>query len=137
MKKFATFFFLLSIVILQVYGQHSVNDIKRHKGWYKITIEMDSHDTSIYTVTQCYPNGDEYPLNDNERRQLPLWVKVFCIGIFEEGLKGQMEMMTFDEDGIHMGLRGFTLIIDSSKSDEEILASLGQEMVDKYEHKKW
>jgi hypothetical protein len=125
------------MVILQIFGQHSVNDIKRYKGWYKINIGMDSDDNSIYTITQCYPNGDEYELNDYERRQLPLWVKVFCVGIFEEALKGQMESMTFNEDGIYMRIMGFTLMIDSSKSDDEILESLDQEMVNKYKYKNW
>ena len=138
MKKTAVFLiFLFTVMASQVYGQHKVNDIKMHNGWYKISVEMDSDGNSRYIVTQCYPNGDEYKLSDNERKQLPLWVKIFCIGMFDEILKEQMEEMTFNENGIFMRLMGFTLMIDSSKSDEEILELLGQKMVNKYKYRNW
>ena len=138
MKKTVAFLiFLSTVMVSQVYGQHRVNDIKKYNGWYKISIEMVSDGKSRYNVTQCYPNGDEYKISDSERKQLPLWVKIFCIGMFDEVLKGQMEEMTFNEDGIFMRITGFILMIDSSKSDEEILESLGQEMVNKYKYRDW
>ena len=132
--------FAISLIVLfvsQAHGQHSVNDIKQYNGWFKINIEVDTNDYIQYNIVQCYPNGDEYRLNDNERRNLPLFMKVFCIALSEEVLKGQMESMTFNEDGIFMRVMGFTFIIDFSKSDDEILESLGQEMVNKYKYRDW
>jgi ribulose bisphosphate carboxylase small subunit len=138
MKKTGCFIIVFSLMAMtQLYSQHRVNDIKQYKGWFKINIESDADDNIHYAITQCYPNGDEYVLNDNERKQLPLFMKVFCIGISEEVLKGQMESMTFNEDGIYMRVVGFTLMIDFSKSDDEILESLGGEMVNKYKYKSW
>jgi ribulose bisphosphate carboxylase small subunit len=138
MKKTIGFVALLFVLFIsQAYGQHRVNDIRQYKGWFKINIELDSNDNIQYNIAQCYPNGDEYKLNSNERRQLPLFMKIFCIGISEEVLKGQMESMTFSQDGIYMRMMGFTFIIDFSKSDDEILESLGQEMVNKYKYRNW
>jgi hypothetical protein len=73
-----------------------------YNGWYKINVELDLADKVRFIVTQCYPNGEEYVLSNNERRQLPLYLKVFCIGISEEVLKDRLASMTFDEDGIRM-----------------------------------
>jgi hypothetical protein len=92
---------------------------------------------SRYEVTQCYPDGDEYRLSDSERRAVPLWVKVFCIALFEEVLKGSMDAMSFNEDGIYMKIMGFTLMIDASKSDEEILALLESEVIAAYKDINW
>jgi len=137
MKKAAVFLiFLFAVTASQVYGQHKVNDIKRYNGWYKMNVEMDSNGNGRFNITQCYPNGEEFKLSDNERRQLPLWVKVFCMAIFDE-LKGQMEELTFNENGIFMKFIGFTLTMDSSKSDEEILELLGQDKVNKYRNRNW
>jgi hypothetical protein len=138
MKKTVVFIIVLfTVMVSQAYGQHRVNDIKRFDGWYKINIELDLDDNSRYTVTQCYPNGDEYKLSDRERRQLPIWVKIFCIAIFDEIFREQIENLTFDEGGIFMKVMGFTLMIDSSKSDEDILEMLGQEMVNEYKYVDW
>jgi hypothetical protein len=135
MKKVAFFIACLFSTVTQIYGQHKVNDIKDYNGWYKITIEIGSHDNAQYTVMQCYPNGDEYTLNDDERRQAPLYVKVFCIGMFEQLLKGQAEI--FDRGGIQMKLNGVTLIVNFIRSDEEILSELGEDVVDKYRYEEW
>jgi hypothetical protein len=138
MKKTAVVvLFLLSIKATQLYGQHRVNDLKEQNGWYKISVESDANGNSRYTVTQCYPGGDEYRLSDSERRALPVWVKVFCIALFEEVLKGSIDAMSFNEDGIYMKIMGFTLMIDASKSDEELLASMGPETVNHYQYLDW
>jgi len=138
MKKAVVFLIFFSIFITsQVYGQHKVNDIKRLNGWYKINVEIVSDGNGRFNVTQCYPNGDEFKLNDDERKQLPLWVKIFCLAMYDEILKAQMEELTFNENGILMKFIGFTLTIDSSKSEEEILELFGQDMVNKYRNKNW
>jgi hypothetical protein len=138
MKKAAVFSFLLFLMtISQVYGQHRVNDVKAYNGWYKIEIESDLEGNSRYSITQCYPNRDEYKLSDSERRQLPLWIKVFCIGMYEEILQGQAESMIFDDGGLRMQIQGFILRLDASRTDEEVLESLGQEMVDTFKDRDW
>jgi hypothetical protein len=138
MKKGVCFLIVLFLMaVSQGYGQHSVNDIAQYSGWYKINIELDSSDTIHYNITQCYPNGDEYVLNSSESRQLPLYVKIFCISISEEVLKGQMESMTFNEDGIYMRLVGYTIMIDFSETEDKILETLGEEIVNKYRYSDW
>ncbi|MDR0639622.1 MAG: hypothetical protein LBG27_12105 [Spirochaetaceae bacterium] len=138
MKKTAVVvIFLFSIKATCVYGQHRVNDIKNENGWYKISIESDANGHSRYTVTQCYPNGDEYLLSDNERKAAPLWVKVICIALFEEVLEGTMDNLSFAAEGIYVRMMGFILMIDSSKSDEEVLESFEPEQVAKYKDRDW
>jgi hypothetical protein len=136
-KKAVVFIGFAFLVVSQTYGQHEVNDVRKYNGWYKLNIEADAGGNSRYIITQCYPNGDEYVLSDAERKRLPLWIKVFCIGIYEEGLKGQMDQMTFSENGISMRIMGFTLMIDSERTDEEILEALGQTMVNRYKGSDW
>ncbi|MDR1127718.1 MAG: hypothetical protein LBL20_00255 [Treponema sp.] len=138
MKKIVYFVLVFStMAVFQAYGQHRVNDIKQYQGWYKINVETGPGDNVLYNITQCYPNGDEYVLNSSERQQLPLYIKVFCIAISEEILKEQMESMTFDEGGIFMRVIGFTFMMDFSKTEDEILESLGKEMVNTYKNKNW
>ncbi|GHV13265.1 hypothetical protein FACS189491_07980 [Spirochaetia bacterium] len=137
MKKTGCFIIVFFLTAMsQLYCQHRVNDIKQYNGWYKIAIESDMYGNIHYTITQCYPNGDEYVLDSNERKQLPLFMKVFCMGI-SEMLNGQMGGMTLDEDGIYMRVLGFIFMIDFSKSDDELLESLGADMVDKYKDMSW
>ncbi|MDR1353327.1 MAG: hypothetical protein LBK05_08605 [Treponema sp.] len=138
MKKIVYFVLVFStMAVFQGYGQHRVNDIKQYQGWYKINVETGLNDDVHYNITQCYPNGDEYVLNSSERQQLPLHIKVFCIALSEEILKKQMEDMTFDEGGIYMKVIGFTLMMDFSKTDDEILESFGKEMVNTYKDRSW
>jgi hypothetical protein len=136
-KTAAVVIFLLSIKVTPVYGQYRVNDIKNYNGWYKINVESDSNGNARYAVTQCYPNGDEYRLSDNERRDVPLWVKVFCLAMFEEVLMEEMDSMSFSADGIYMRMMGFTLMIDYSQSDEEVLESFEPEVIAKYKNRNW
>jgi hypothetical protein len=137
MKKTVVFSVFLFSLAWSLHGQHQVNDIRAHNGWYKIAVEKGFDGNSLYTITQCYPNGDEYELSDHERRQLPLWVKVFCISLYEETLKGTLGVIDLDEDGIYMEMLGFILMLDASRSDEEMLGSLDKEMVSTYKNKNW
>jgi hypothetical protein len=120
----------------QGHGQHKVNDIKQYKGWYKINVETDSNNELCFSITQCYPNGDEYVVSSNERQKLPLHLKIVCIGI-SEILKDQMEALTFNEDGIYMKITGFTFVVDFSMSEEDMLESLGEELVNRYKYSDW
>ena len=137
MKKAAAVICLVSIGAALVYGQHKVNDVKSSNGWYKVSIEADENGYGQYAVTQCYPNGDEYRLSDDERKKVPLWVKVLCIAMFEKILEGKMDDLSFSMDGIYARMAGFILMIDSSKSDDEILAAFEPEAVAAYKDRDW
>jgi hypothetical protein len=76
-------------------------------------------------------------LSDAERQEVPLWVKVFCITFFEEGLKGTMDSLSFGEDGFYMRVAGIILTLDTSKTDEEVLTMIGPEVVDRFKNIGW
>jgi hypothetical protein len=136
MKKPLCLFALLLFAVLSLtYGQHRVNDIKDHNGWYKIQFETDSKNVFRYKITQCYPNGDEYELRENELNQLPLSMKVFCMAISEQF---PTDEMTVDENDVYMRITGFSFIVDFSKTSEKrLLESFGPEMVDRYRDREW
>jgi hypothetical protein len=92
-----------------------------------------------YIITQCYPNGDEYVVSTIERRQLPLYVKVLCMNLGDELIEAQTQTggMAVDEHGIRMTIVGFTLLLDSQQSENEILDSFGKETVNKYRNRNW
>ncbi|GHV52619.1 hypothetical protein AGMMS49579_10180 [Spirochaetia bacterium] len=138
MKKGGFFIILIfAMAVSHTYGQHRVNDIREYGGWYKINYEMDINGSLHYAISQYYPNGDEYKISSDERKQLPLYMKIFCIALSEELLGPQMLGMTVKQDGYFMQVTGFSFIINFSQSDEEILESLGLEMIIKYQDRDW
>jgi hypothetical protein len=112
-----------------------------HGGWFKVRVEILQSGNVSYFITQCYPSGEGYNVVGAEREKLPLYLKVLCMGMIEEGLKGSFDFnqMTFDEDGYFMQLDSFSLsfIFKFSKTEKEILNELGDEMVNKYRYRKW
>jgi hypothetical protein len=135
MKRIILFTFF-SLIALQAYSQHTVNDIAKYNGWFKIQFETSNGQVQ-YKISQCYPNGDLYEVPANQRRKLPLYIKVLCIGLVEEVFTEQLGLMTFDEDGVFMQVTGFSFILKITKSEAEILENFGQEMVDKYKNRDW
>jgi hypothetical protein len=126
---------------MSLYAQHTVNDIARHGGWFKVRVEILQSGNVSYFITQCYPSGEEYNVVGVEREKLPLYLKVLCISMVEEGMKNSFDFnqMTFDEDGYFMQLDSFsfTFIFKLKKKEKEILKELGDEIINKYRYRKW
>ena len=63
------------------------------------------------------------------------------MAMVEEGMKDglDLESMTFDEDGffVQMNSFSFTMVVKTSKTEDEILESLGPEAVNKYRNRRW
>jgi hypothetical protein len=134
--------FMLNIIFsISLFAQHTVNDITQHGGWYKARIEMFQSENVTYHITQCYPSGDEYEVIGTEREKLPLYLKVLCMFMVEEGIKDSVDFneMTFEQDGYFMQLASFsfTFIFNFSKTEAEILNEIGDERIKKYRYRKW
>jgi hypothetical protein len=118
-----------------MFAQHTVNDLK-DGDWYKLRFEMDSNKIN-YFIVQCYPNGDEYVVTPAERSQLPLFMKVFCLALSDELLNGMAQSLSFNEDGVFMQLTGFSFIISFDATEEELLETIGSQIVEQYKDKDW
>jgi hypothetical protein len=136
-----TVFVMVFLYSVPLFAQHTVNDIAKYEGWYKVRIEIFQYDKILFFITQCYPSGEEYDVVGAEREKLPLSLKVLSIGMIEDSLKNSFDFkeMTFNEHGFFMQLTSFsfTCIFKFSKTETELLKELGDEMVNKYRHKKW
>jgi hypothetical protein len=140
-KRFVSLvgFFLFCAAALS--AQHRVNDVKEHQGWFQIEVKIEQSGNISYAVTQCYPNGEEYKVKDSEKEKLPLYLKVFCLVMVDEGFKDSFNFadMSMNEDGYLMQVTAlsFTLILDFSKPENEILEELGDEVINQYRYRKW
>jgi hypothetical protein len=138
-------FFCLLVIFVGVsaslYAQHTINDITEYGGWYKVRVEILPPGNTTYFITQCYPSGDEYDVIGDEKEKLPLYLKVLCMGMIEEGVGNSFDFneMTFDQEGYFMQLTSFsfTFVFNFSKTDTEILEEIGSETVNKYRYRKW
>jgi hypothetical protein len=142
MKKIFGLAFIMSMFFsIPLFAQHTVNDIARYGGWYQARVEISQSGNIMYYITQCYPSGDEYEVIGTEREQLPLYLKILCMGMVEEGMKDSLNFdeMTFDEDGIFMQLTSFsfTFLFNFSENGAEILNKIGNETVNKYRYRRW
>jgi hypothetical protein len=140
-KIFFCFFIIVAFFTVSLYAQHTVNDINKHGGWFKVRVEILQSGNVLYYITQCYPSGEEYEIVGNEREKLPLYLKVLCMGMVEEGMKDSFDFnnMTFDENGFFMQMisLSFTLVFNFSRTESEILGEIGNEIVNKYRYREW
>jgi len=144
LKRLYIFIIIFIFIINSLFSQqHSVNDITKYKGWYKVKIEFFQSGNIMYYITQCYPSGDEYEVTGIEREKLPLYLKVLCMGMADEVMKDSFDFneMSFDEDVFFMQLSSFSLtftfVFNFSKSESEILNEIGNETVNKYRYRRW
>jgi hypothetical protein len=140
-KKHLVIVFLCALPVFHTYAQHSVSDVGKYNGWYQLRIDLERSGGIAYHVTQCYPGGEVYEVTGAEKDKLPLSLKVLCMAMVEEGMKGglDLESMTFEEDGffLQMNAFSFTMVVKISKTEDEILESLGAEAVNKYRNRRW
>jgi hypothetical protein len=126
---------------MSLYAQHTVNDIAQYNGWFQVEVRIMQSGNIFYDITQCYPGGEEYEVRDSEKEKLPLYLKIVCLGMIDEGMKDafNFDEMSFSEDGYLMQLTAFsfTFIFDFTKTENEILSEFGDEMISKYRYRKW
>jgi hypothetical protein len=132
---------MFSFFSLSVYAQHTVNDVQKYGGWYRISVEIYQSGNVGYLITQCYPSGETYEVIGHEREKLPIYLKVLCMGMVEAGMKDRFDFntMTFEENGycIQMTAISLTFIFKFSKPEAEILKELGGELINTYKYRKW
>jgi hypothetical protein len=66
---------------------------------------------------------------------LPGVYESFCLVLVDKFMLSMLDSLTFNEDGIFMQFIGFSFIIAFSKSEEELLESLGDDIADYYKDK--
>jgi hypothetical protein len=124
------------------YAQHTVNDIAKYGGWYKVKFEIFQSGNVVYSISQCYPDGDEYDVVGDEKEQLPLYLKVLSMAMLEAtGIQNSFDFddMKFEDEGYFMQLTAFsfTFMFDFSKFEAEILEEMGDEILNEYKNRKW
>jgi len=132
--------FLTLIALATLYSQHTVGDVREHGGWYSVRFEFNRDGNSAIFVTQKYPSGETYEIIGDERENLPLYLTIFALGLFEE-LEGSFDFdeMAFSENGLLMQMTNFsvTFIFCFSMPEEEILSELENEMLERFRYLRW
>ena len=139
-KEYLVLVFLLVFLTFSLSAEYTVGDVRQHGGWYSIIFEINPQGNDRLHVTQCYPSGDELAIIGDEREGLPLYLKVLCLGILEQSRGNfNFNQLTFEEEGLFFQLASFSLTftLRITMSEEELLASLGVPMVNRYRDMRW
>ena len=141
MRKLTFCLIVMTLVSVSLHAQHTVNDVAKYGGWFKVKIEISQSGKVFYFITQCYPSGEEYEVVGAKREELPLYLKVLCMTMMEGFVKDTFDFddMIFEEEGyfIQLDSFSFTMIFKFSKSEAEILDEIGDELVNQFRYKRW